>query len=281
MSTQILRTDPLGLRVAQDGHGPDVLLVGGLTDDLAVWDAQVAGLADRFRVTRYDGRGTPAAPAPPGPYALADLVADALAVIDVAGIERAHVVGTALGGVIAQKLAIFHPERVASITLSATWARPDRALRARYASWRWAAERARSIGPVLETVFSSTHGATAWNSGEVDRRIAAAETLELRGGDGSWARARDAFIWTASAALEHDTRDALSAVPAPALVVIGEHDPVVGDHHGRQLAALVPDSRIEVVAGAGHRPHEEQPEAFTGALADFLAAQRSPVAAAS
>jgi pimeloyl-ACP methyl ester carboxylesterase len=280
MSTQILRTDPLGLRVAQDGHGPDVLFVGGLTDDLGVWDAQVAGLAHRFRVTRYDGRGTPAAPAPPGPYALADLVADALAVLDVAGIEHAHVVGTALGGVIAQKLAIFHPERVASITLSATWARPDRALRARYASWRWAAERARSIGPVLETVFSCTHGAGAWNGGDVDRRIAAAETLELHGGAGSWARTRDAFIWTAWAALEHDSRDALSAVHAPALVVMGEHDQVVGGHHGRQLAALVRDSRVEVVAGAGHRPHEEQPEAFTRAFADFVAAQRSRAAAA-
>jgi pimeloyl-ACP methyl ester carboxylesterase len=280
MSTQILRTDPLGLRVARDGHGPDVLLVGGLTDDLTIWDAQVAGLADRFRLTRYDGRATPAAPTPPGPYALADLVADALAVIDVAGIERAHVVGSALGGVIAQKLAIFHPERVASITLSATWARPDRALRARYASWRWAAERARSIGPVLGTVFSCTYGAAAWNSGLVDRRIAAAETLELSGDAGSWARTRDAFIWTSSAALEHDTRDALTAVHAPALVVMGEHDPVVGRHHGRQLAALLRDSRVEVVAGAGHRPHEEQPEAFTAAFAAFLAAQRSRAVAA-
>lgn len=270
MSSQVLRTEPLGLRVLQDGDGPDVLLIGGLADDTSTWDHQSRALAGDYRVTRYDARGTASAPSPPGPYAQAALVGDALAVLDAAQIEIAHVVGTGLGGVIAQKLAVFHPERVASLTLSASWARPDRALRARYAHWRWAAQRASSVTQLLTTVYSATYGADAWNSGEVDRRLAAAESAELSDAGRAWGRTRDAFIWTSLAALERDTRDALASVASPALIVAGASDPVVGVHHGRQLAALLRDSRLEVIADAGHRPHEEQPGAFNELLETFL-----------
>ena len=158
MSTRILRAEPLGLRVVQDGEGPDVLLIGGLADDTTVWDAQVAALAHSFRVTRFDARGIPGAPTPPGPYTLDGLVADALAVLDASGIERAHVVGASLGGVIAQQLAIHHADRVASITLAATWARADRALRAVFSTWRWAADQGASStesAPFLENPVAS------------------------------------------------------------------------------------------------------------------------------
>lgn len=270
MSSHVLHTESLGLRVLQDGNGPDVLLIGGLADDSSVWDEQVAGLADHVRLTRYDGRGTPRGPSPRGPYTQASLVADALAVLDACEIERAHIVGAGLGGVVARRLAIDHPEHVASVTLSASWARPDRALRARYAGWRWTAERASSIGELLEAIYSSTYGAAAWNSGAVDRRIAAAESAELREDDSSWARTREAFLWTARAAVQPDPHDAIATIEVPALVVAGAHDPVVGAHHARRLATLLRNGRLKVLADAAHRPHEEQAPAFNALLTAFL-----------
>jgi pimeloyl-ACP methyl ester carboxylesterase len=280
VSTETLTTDPLGLRVLQAGHGPDVLLIGGLADPATVWDPQVATLAHSFRVTRFDARGIPGAPTPPGPYKLPDLVADAVAVMDVAGIERAHVVGTSLGGVVAQQLAFHHPERVASVVLAATWVRPDRAVRALFSTWRWAADRAGSLGDVLQVAYTSTYGASAWNSGLVDRRIAAAEAAALRTGD-PWRSAREAFIWTSWAALAHDGTDELPGVQVPALVIAGARDLVLAAHHGQQLAALLPEARLEVVADAGHRPFEEQPAVCSALLGRFLvrSSLRQPVPA--
>jgi pimeloyl-ACP methyl ester carboxylesterase len=269
VSTDILITDPLGLRVLQTGEGPDVLLIGGLADAARVWDPQVASLAHSFRVTRFDARGTPGAPTPPGPYELEELVADAVAVLDAGGIDRAHVVGSSLGGVVAQQLAIHHPERVASLVLAATWARSDRALRALFSTWRWAAERAGSLADVLQVAYASTFAADAWNSGLVDRRIADAEAAALRTGD-SWRSARAAFVWTSWAALEHDGTGGLPGVAAPALVIAGARDVALAAHHGQQLASLIPNAQLDVVAGAGHRPFEEQPAVCNALLGRFL-----------
>jgi pimeloyl-ACP methyl ester carboxylesterase len=280
VSTEILLTDPLGLRVTQTGEGPDVLLIGGLADPSSVWEPQVARLAHSFRVTRFDARGIPGAPITPGPYKLQALVADALAVLDVGGIDRAHVVGSSLGGVVAQQLAIRHPERVASLVLAATWARSDRALRALLSTWRWAADRAASLGDVLQVAYASTYGATAWNSGLVDRRIAAAESAAAHAGD-PWKSAREAFIWTSWAALEHDGTNELPGVHVPALVIAGARDVVLAAHHGQQLAALLPSARLEVVADAAHRPFEEQPAVCNALLGRFLvrSSLRQPVPA--
>lgn len=270
MSTRILRAEPLGLRVVQDGEGPDVLLIGGLADDTTVWDAQVAALAHSFRVTRFDARGIPGAPTPPGPYTLDGLVADALAVLDASGIERAHVVGASLGGVIAQQLAIQHADRVASITLAATWARADRALRAVFSTWRWAADQGGSIADVLQLTYTSTYAAEAWNSGLVDRRLVDAEVAALRAGRPGSQAARQGFTWTAWASLQHNATDELPHVDVPALIIVGARDLVLGPDHGHQLAALLPDSRLELVPDAGHRPFEEQPAACNDLLGRFL-----------
>ncbi|HEX3872915.1 MAG TPA: alpha/beta fold hydrolase [Solirubrobacteraceae bacterium] len=280
MSTQILITDPLGLRVTQAGDGPDVLLIGGFADVAGVWDPQVSSLAHSFRVTRFDARGIPGSPTPGGPYRLSSLVADAVAVLDAGGIDRAHVVGSSLGGVIAQQLAIHHPDRVASIVLGASWARPDRALRALLSTWRWAADRAGSLGDVLQVAYTSTYAAGAWNSGLVDRRIAAAEAAALGTGD-PWKAAREAFIWTSWAALEHDGTSDLPGVHVPALVIAGARDLVLAAHHGQQLAALLPNAVLEVVADAGHRPFEEQPAVCNALIGRFLvrSSLRQPVPA--
>ncbi|MDP2709684.1 MAG: alpha/beta fold hydrolase [Solirubrobacteraceae bacterium] len=217
MSRQALHAQPPGLRVLTDGHGPDVLLIAGPGDDASAWEPQIAALAGAFRMTRYDARALDAANALPGAFTQASLVEEALAVLDVAGIERAHVIGTSLGGVIAQMLAIYHPERVVSITLCATWARPDQALRARYDSRPWATEHAGST----------------------------------------------------NALLEHDTRVLLASVPLPALIVAGADDPL-GASHSRQLAALLQHGRLELVAGAGRRPNEEQAATFNRLVEAFL-----------
>jgi pimeloyl-ACP methyl ester carboxylesterase len=263
-------TEPLGLRVVQQGAGPDVLLIAGLGDDSSVWDPQVSALESGFRVTRYDARGVAGPVTPPGPYRMRSLVADAVAVLDSAGIERAHIVGTSIGGVVAQQLAISHPQRVTSLTLSGTWTHADRALRALLSTWRWAAEHAGSVADVLQVSHSTSYGPAAWNSGAVDKRISVAEAAALRDGEHAWRSFRQAFTWTSWAAVEHDTRDALGAVTIPALIITGDQDRVLGERHARELAALLPSARLVTIGDAGHRPFDEEPARANDLLLAFL-----------
>jgi pimeloyl-ACP methyl ester carboxylesterase len=265
-----LRTARSGLRVIQEGTGSDVLLIGGLADDAAVWDAQIPALIQRHRVTRYDARGVGGSPTPPGPYRLSELVQDAVDVLDTAGVERAHVVGSSLGGAIAQRLAIDHPGRVRTLVLSGSWARADRAFRSLLSSWIWAAEQAGGVGELLQTVNRWAYGADAWNSGSVDEGIAQAAIAELRAGPHAWQSFREAFTWTAWAALEHDATAGLPGIEVPALLLVGAQDAILGERYSQELAQLL-GGRLEVIPGSGHQPFQERSIVFNGLLAGFFA----------
>jgi pimeloyl-ACP methyl ester carboxylesterase len=265
-----LRTRSNGLGVLRDGAGTDVLLIGGLADDASVWDAQIPALIQRHRVARYDARGVGGSPTPPGPYRLAELVADALEVLDAAEMERAHLVGSSLGGAVAQRLAIDHPERVRTLTLSGSWVRADRAFRALLSSWIWAAERAGGVGELMQTVNRWAYGADAWNSGAVDEAIARAAIAEVRAGRQAWRWFQDAFTWTTWAALEHDSAAELPGVDVPSLVIVGAQDAILGERHSRELADLL-GGRLEIVPGSGHQPFQERSIVFNGLLTGFLA----------
>ena len=90
-----------------------------------MWDPQVPGLAERYRVVTYDTRGHGESPAPAGPYTLDDLVDDLVALLDEVGAERAHVAGLSLGGMTAMRLAAREPQRVDRLALLCTSAKPD------------------------------------------------------------------------------------------------------------------------------------------------------------
>ena len=116
----LAQTDGAQLHYEIAGKGDPVLLIMGLGMASTAWWRTVPVLAKRLRVITFDNRGAGRSDAPRGPYTLAQLAADAVAVLDAAGEERAHVYGFSLGGMIAQELALRHPERVSKLVLGAT-----------------------------------------------------------------------------------------------------------------------------------------------------------------
>src|SRR5712692_6269635 len=110
------------VRIAYDvrGDGPPVLFVQGLGYGRGGWGPSPERLADAFTVVTFDNRGFGDSDKPPGPYTTAQLAADALGVLDAAGLERAHVVGASLGRMIAQELVLAAPERVERLVLCCT-----------------------------------------------------------------------------------------------------------------------------------------------------------------
>ena len=116
MATILLNGARLHVRCDGERGRPTVLLSNSLGTDLSMWDAQAAILATRFHVVRYDTRGHGASETTPGPYSIAQLGADVLALLDHLDIARAHFVGLSMGGVIGQWLGIHAPGRSPSST---------------------------------------------------------------------------------------------------------------------------------------------------------------------
>ena len=110
----------MNIKWESSGDGPPLLLIQGLGYGRWGWEPIVPGLAARHRVVCFDNRGIGESDKPEGPYTAAQMAGDALQVLDEAGIERAHVLGASLGGMIAQELAVAAPERVDKLVLCCT-----------------------------------------------------------------------------------------------------------------------------------------------------------------
>jgi 3-oxoadipate enol-lactonase len=237
---------------------PALLLSNSLGSTLDMWEPQVAPLAERFRVIRYDLRGHGGSPVPDGPYALADLGADAVRLLDWLGIERAHVVGLSLGGMVSMWLGVHAPERVERLVVCCTSARlgpPE--------GWaeRAALVRRKGTQPlaasVVERWLTPAHRDAHPDLVSRLRAMVAATPAEGYAG--------------CCAAIEHmDLRGELSRITAPTLVIAGEQDPATPPEHGELIASLVPGARLEVVEGAAHLANLERPEAVSALLLAFL-----------
>jgi 3-oxoadipate enol-lactonase len=250
------------LYVEQAGSGPDIVFISGLADEGACWVDQVAGLRDRYRVTTFDNRGVGRSSTPPGEFRIADFAADAVGLLDALELDSVHLVGSSMGGAIAQEIAIRHPERLRSLVLNGTWCRGDRFLHEVFRNWSWCAQKADSIRDFLVAVNLWCFAPRIWNEGIMDGWLDAAERSPYQ-------QSVDAFTRSAEALLHHDTADRLGAVRVPTLITVGELDLVLPPRFSREIADRIAGSRLVVVEGAGHQPFQELPAEYNRLLDDF------------
>jgi pimeloyl-ACP methyl ester carboxylesterase len=258
----IVNANGVDLWVEQEGAGDDVLFISGLADEGACWVDQVGGLSDRYRVTTFDNRGVGRSATPDGEFAIADFAGDVVALMDTLEIESAHVVGSSMGGAIAQELALAHPERVRSLVLNGTWCRGDRFLHEIFRNWMWSAEKADSIRDFLVTVNLWCFSPRIWNEGVMDEWVAAAEASP-------YAQSVDAFCRSTLALIAHDTADRVAGISAPTLITVGDLDLVLPPRYSQELAERIPNARLVVIPNVGHQPFQEVPADYNLRLADF------------
>lgn len=257
-----VRAGDLDIWTEQVGDGPDVLLIGGLGDTVESWAFQLEGLADRYRLTAFDNRGSGRTALPPGPMSTAQIAADAAGVLDALGVPAAHVAGFSGGSLIAQELAVRHPEVVRSLVLQSTWAVSDRCLRSWLKFAGWLVEVAPSERAFLEGFFLDVYTARAHNDGTVAEIVDEALDFPHKQTSESFQRFVEALV-------AHDTSGRLTEIAAPTLVLAGGRDPISRPELCREVADLIPGARFEVLTEESHQPFQEVPETWNALVDAF------------
>ena len=241
---------------------PPVLLIQGLGADKHLWDLQRLALSTRYRVIAHDNRGAGRSDKPFGAYSLEQMAHDAMAVLDHAGVENAHVVGASMGGAITQIVGLLHPERTRSLALVCTSCSNHQWRRDLLASW---ADIATKHG-----MGEMTTQAARWVIGPRSlRRLWPAVGWM---GPIATSRASHGFSGQVRAILDADDtlRDSLTAIRVPTAVIVGNQDVLTPRGDSEELAELIPTAELTVLSGAAHGLMVEHATTFNRVLGDFL-----------
>lgn len=247
------------------GSGEPLLLIPGLGANLLGWDHQIPVLAQHFQVIAFDSRGADHWAAAPRPYSTQQLAGDVVALLDHLGVERAHVVGYCVGGMIAQELAIASPERIDRLALVSTFARPRRSV---FDPWLTLQEEAVERGISLEGfaigllpwLFTST----SLTRPDLVERLIGRITANL------YRASRQGLLGQTTAIRAHDTLDRLGQITAPTLVLVGAEDILTPVHYAQELAERIPGAQLQIIGRGGHGMVTEYFEEVNEALLAFL-----------
>jgi 3-oxoadipate enol-lactonase len=243
--------------VAGPEGAPVVVLSNSLGATRAMWDPQVPGLAERYRVVTYDTRGHGRSPAPDGPYSIDDLADDVVALLDELGVERAHVVGLSLGGMTALRLAARAPDRVDRLAVLCTSAKPEPGPFLE----RAAAVRSGGTAPLAPAIAARwlTPGYAAANPDLVGRLEAMIAGADDQG-----------YAACCEVVASLDLRENLARIGAPTLVVSGADDVALPPEHQQVIAEGIAGAELLTVQPGAHLANLEQPEQITAALLAHL-----------
>jgi 3-oxoadipate enol-lactonase len=245
-----------------------VLMIQGLGASKNAWNLQRIAMATRFRIISFDNRGAGRSDKPTVPFTLEQMADDALAVLDAAGIETAHVVGASMGGVISQIVAVKYPHRVRSLTLVCTACRNHPWRQELLQSW---AKTAADKG-----MIEVGKEAAQWvMSPRSFRRLVPAFTWM---GPLAALRPRHSFVSQIDAILNtrEDLVDQLSTITAPTMVIVGNQDILTPRGDSEEIAERIPNSELVVISGAAHGLMMEHSSTFNKILIEFL--QRTELA---
>jgi 3-oxoadipate enol-lactonase len=246
------------------GSGPALLLIHGLGYARWGWQPVLPGLGARFDVILFDNRGIGGSDAPPGPYSVPEMAADAIQVLDECGVERAHVVGTSLGGMVAQEVALTYPERVDRLVLACTTPGGPRAFPMPQVTVDLITQAA-TLEPAVALrrfVENALSPSTVEEHPEIVERI-----LEHRL---ATAQAPTAWAAQAAAGATFDAFHRLGRLAAATLLQTGTEDVVVDPRNTELLYVLIQGARLTTFERCGHLFFWERPEEFVASVTAFL-----------
>jgi len=262
------------LRIAYELRGilhwrrPWLVLIQGMGFDRSGWEPVLRKLRRHFRLVLVDNRGSGRSDLPNDSFEVADMAGDVVAVLDGAGVRRAHMMGVSLGGMVAQDLAVAFPERVDGLVLVSTtpgwpFAYPMPAVSVRLFA---------ATGSMTREVALRRHSENALSACTIQRRPEVVDRLvELQRSRPADPRALSA---QAAAGARYAGQLRQTRIRARTLVLLGAEDSVVDPGNGKLLADRIPGAQLMIFPELGHLLFWQDPDGFADAVISFLLAIR-------
>lgn len=251
----LAKAGQIELSYERAGDGPPLLLIMGMSGTKHHWgDAVLEQLRGDFETIVYDHRDAGDSTRTGQPFTIADLARDAKGLLQALELEAVHVMGISMGGMVAQELALAHPERIHSLTLGCTYCGGQGSVLAsegvmgRLAEAMSSGDRARAIRTAWEVNVSSSFAA---NEDAYARFLKTSMRYGLP---------VHVILEQMRAITGHDTSTRLPELETPTLVVHGTLDELLPVQNGHMIAGLIPGSRLEILEGIGHMFFLERPE---------------------
>jgi 3-oxoadipate enol-lactonase len=251
----VIPVGDIELSYERGGSGPPLLAIMGMSGTALHWgEPFLEALRESFEVIVYDHRGIGDSTRLEGELTISGLAKDAHGLLEALEIDSAHVLGISMGGMIAQELALAHPESVRTLTLGCTYC---------------GGEGSSHAAPeILQRLFE------AINSGDRERAIRTGWEINVSAAKAADDDAYAVFLEIAQrravavpvvmaqaqAVLAHDTHDRLAGLRMPTLVIHGTEDQMLPVQNGRMIASLIPGAQLEILDGVGHLFFWERPE---------------------
>jgi 3-oxoadipate enol-lactonase len=264
-----VRTNGQELYFEVHGEGPPLVLVMGIGYDATLWTlAQVPALSRMFQVVIFDNRDVGRSSIATGPYSIADMADDVVGLLDALQIERAHLLGLSMGGMIAQEFALRHAKRLHRLVLSGCGPAPARAAFDPIYTWNWVKATDRT-----GEVFACQQFTWLFSSAFLRNKAAVQQTISFLTSNPNPV-GPEAYNRQAQAYLRYDALDRLAGITSPTLVIAGEQDLLTPPWICREVADRIPGSRFEIIRGDGssHVVPIERPQEFNQLVSTFLSA---------
>lgn len=265
MTTSQLTTAAGTFRIDLQGPegAPVLAFSNSLGTTLEMWDTQARSFADHYRVLRYDTRGHGGSVASPGPYSLAQLGGDVLAILDALHIKQAHFCGISMGGLTGLWLGVHAGPRLRSVTVANSAAKIGTE-----AAWNERAAQVRANGAAGMRALADSSPGRWFTAGFV-----AAQPATVQAAQGWIAGINpEGYASCCEALARGDLRESIATIATPTLLIAGSADPVTTVADADAMRAAIAGAQLSVVP-ASHLSNLEAPQAFDLALAGFLAKQ--------
>jgi pimeloyl-ACP methyl ester carboxylesterase len=256
----VARVNGINLDYFVIGQGTPLVMIMGMGFGRKGWRFQTDFFRRYFQVITFDNRGAGNSDKPDGPYSIRMMAEDTIGLMDYLHIEKAHILGISLGGMIAQELAINFPQRVDKLVLGSTFCQQDNNTNGEYPEWNQAVESRfkGNYNPMFDKLFNKRMSRMIF--GSVLKRA-----LKKAGEAGNLGMAGQY-----QASLKHHTADRLPQIKSPTLVIGGTADKVIIPGSYKVISNLIPGSKLVMFENGSHSIFVEARGRFNQEVLNFL-----------
>ena len=245
-----------------DSPRTPVFFISGLNGARGSWPLQAEPFSKERPVVLHDHRGTGKSAKPSGVYTIEKMAGDVIAIMDDAGIDTAHMVGSSTGGAIIQVLAIDYPDRVRSATICSSWPRSDHFFRRQFSMRK---KVLLNMGWEDYTKISALALISPEYFNEHFEEIREKENFNIE-------NAPPAFVMAEriDCIMAHDQLERLGKITAPTLVAVARDDACTPPYYSDQLVEKIPGAKLKVFESGGHFVYMAYPDEFNAVIRNFI-----------